>query len=123
MTARKSDLTRLIERTLGIDDVHAVLTGKPRELAPSPDTYPFRTKTAETVWAYVTQLIGEFPELDNQQLLLLAIEKSGIYALDLSAEDWRLLEMAVETARGTHRWIPSPTIFGTSDFGTELPKL
>ena len=123
MTERRSDLTRLIERTLGLDDVQALLTGKPRALKPAPDTFPFRTETAEKVWAYVTKLIGEFPELDNQQLLLLAIEKSGVYALDLSAEDWRLLEMAVEAARGTQRWLPNPAIFGIADNGTELPKL
>jgi len=58
--------------------------------------WPYRTQTAEVVWKHASDLIPKHPELDENDILKMAIEISGVDALDLSPEDWRLLEMAIE---------------------------
>ena len=58
--------------------------------------WPYRTQTAEVIWKYASDLIPKHPELNEMDILKKAVEISGVDPLDLSPEDWRLLEMAIE---------------------------
>lgn len=91
--------------------------------------WPYRTETAEVVWKHVSDLIPKHPELNEVELLKRAIEISGIDPLDLSPEDWRLLEMAIEWRKAGAAWQKKPRIGGAPggpydswDMGHDLPK-
>lgn len=114
----KTDLSRLIEETLGIGDFALTKSPSPAR-TPDPMAFPFRTDTARKVWAVAQQVMGAYPHLDNKLTLQLAVEKAGVRALDLTPEDWRLLEMAIEAQRSSQRWMRP----ATGDLGDELPKL
>jgi hypothetical protein len=96
---------------------------------PSSPPFPYRTETAEVVWKYVRDLIPKHPEMDEQTVLKRAIELSGVDPLDLSPEDWRLLEMAIEWRKAGATWQKRPRIGGAPggpydswDMGHYLPK-
>lgn len=79
--------------------------------------WPYRTETAEVVWKYASDLIPKHPELNEADILKRAIEISGVDPLDLSPEDWRLLEMAVEWRKAGADWQKRPRIGGSSPGG------
>lgn len=74
--------------------------------------WPYRTQTAEVLWKCVSDLIPKHPELNEADLLKRAVEISGIDPLDLSPEDWRLLEMAIEWRKAGADWQKQPRIGG-----------
>lgn len=91
--------------------------------------WPYRTETAEVVWKHVSDLIPKHPELNEADILKKAIEISGVDPLDLSPEDWRLLEMAIEWRKAGAAWQKRPRIGGmpggpydSSYMGHWLPK-
>ena len=91
--------------------------------------WPYRTETAEVVWKYARELIPKHPELNEADILKKAIEESGVNPLDLSPEDWRLLEMAIEWRKSGTSNLPKPRIGGAPggpydswDMGHYLPK-
>jgi hypothetical protein len=91
--------------------------------------FPYRTETAEVLWQYVCDLIPKYPELTEREILQKAIEASGVSPMDLSPEDWRLLEMAIEWRKNGVTGIPKPRIGGSPggpfdprDYGHELAK-
>jgi hypothetical protein len=90
--------------------------GGAQQLAPANRDYeqpfPYRTQTAEVVWKHLVDLIPKHPDLDTVQLLQKAIEVAGVDPLDLSPEDWRLLEMAIEWRKDGIQYVPRPRIGG-----------
>jgi hypothetical protein len=91
--------------------------------------WPYRTQSAEALWLVVKDLIPKHPELDVLGLLRRGLESSGIDPLDLSAEDWRLLEMAVEWRKNGLTGLPKPRIggapggpFDSREYGRTLAK-
>jgi len=91
--------------------------------------WPYRTETAEVVWKHARDLIPKHPELNEADLLKKAIEVSGVNPLDLSPEDWRLLEMAIEWRKSGVSNLPKPRTGGAPggpydswDMGHYLPK-
>lgn len=91
--------------------------------------WPYRTETAEVVWKHASNLIPKHPELNEVDILKRAIEISGVDPLDLSPEDWRLLEMAIEWRKAGAAWQKKPRIGGAPggpydswDMGHDLPK-
>jgi hypothetical protein len=74
--------------------------------------FPYRTQTAVMVWKHARELIPKHPELDEGGIIKRAIEESGANPLDLSPEDWRLLEMAVEWRKNGIKGITLPRIGG-----------
>lgn len=77
-----------------------------------PEAFPYRTRTAEVIWEKAKKLISLHPELDEQGILRKAVLDSGVNSLDLTPEDWRLLEMAVEWFKNGTTGIPKPRIGG-----------
>lgn len=115
------DLIRELQETLGTPGsghptgwsgfyVFGVGAGMPK--VPDGSGWPFRTKTAVRVWEYAVKLIPKHPELDEKGLLGRAIKESGVNALDLSPEDWRLLEMAIEWRKNGIKGVKMPRIGG-----------
>lgn len=74
--------------------------------------FPYRTQTAEVVWGKAADLIAKHPEMNEAEILKLAFEESGANPLDLSPEDWRLLEMAIEWRKNGVLGINRPRIGG-----------
>ena len=74
--------------------------------------WPYRTETAEAVWKHASELIPKHPEMNEVEVLRKAIENSGVDPLDLSPEDWRLLEMAIEWRKSGTTGQPKPRIGG-----------
>jgi hypothetical protein len=72
---------------------------------PQGPSWPYRTNAAERVWEFVREMLPQYPELDERQVLRLAIEKAGISALELTPEDWRLLEMAIQFEKNGMRHV------------------
>jgi hypothetical protein len=64
------------------------------------------------VWAKAIDLIAKHPEMNEAGILKLAFEASGANPLDLSPEDWRLLEMAIEWRKNGTTGINKPRIGG-----------
>jgi hypothetical protein len=79
---------------------------------PGPQPFPYRTQTAEVVWKTAQKLIGMHPELDERSILRKAVQDSGINSFDLTPEDWRLLEMAIEWHKNGTTGLPKPRIGG-----------
>ena len=115
----KTSLERLIDEALGLGDYQPVRGTPPIGVIPQPVSWPFRTVSAQKVWKVCQEIMAEFPHIDNKHTLYMAIEKSEVPALELTPEDWRLLEMAIEAQRSTQRWMRP----ATGDLGDELPKL
>jgi hypothetical protein len=89
--------------------------GAAQPLFPNRDDWqpwPYRTETAEVVWRHAAQLVVKHPEMDEQQVLQRAVEISGANPLDLSPEDWRLLEMAIEWRKNGIKGVKQPRIGG-----------
>jgi hypothetical protein len=92
--------------------------------------WPYRTETAEVVWKHASDLIPKHPEMNEVDVLKKAIEISGVDPLDLSPEDWRLLEMAIEWRKAGAAFQKRPRIGGSTpggpydswDTGHWLPK-
>ena len=97
---------------------------------PSPEAaWPYRTAAAEAVWKLAVEMLPLYPHLNDRQVLRMAIEKAGVSALDLTPEDWRLLEMALEFAKNGTQQTPPPRIgggpggpFKNSDYGHEFVR-
>lgn len=89
----------------------------PARVIPPSQAFPYRTETAEVVWKHLRDLIPKHPELDEQGLLKRAIEVSGVDPLDLSPEDWRLLEIAIEWRKNGSAWQKRPRIGGSTPGG------
>jgi hypothetical protein len=79
---------------------------------PSGPSWPYRTQAAEKVWEEVVKLIPKHPEMNEAQLLQRALANTGVQAIDLSPEDWRLLEMAIEWRKNGIKAIKMPTTGG-----------
>lgn len=77
-----------------------------------PQPFPYRTETAEVVWERAKKLIGMHPELDERAVLRKAVQDAGVNSYDLTPEDWRLLEMAIEWLKNGTTGIPKPRIGG-----------
>ena len=73
-----------------------------------PQPFPYRTRTAEAVWEAAKKLVSMHPELDEIGILKKAVEVSGISTLDMTPEDWRLLEMAIEFYKSGVTGLPRP---------------
>jgi hypothetical protein len=58
--------------------------------------FGFRTKTAEVVFMAAADLILEFPQDNAAAILQRAVTRAEIPQWDLTPEDFRLLEMAIE---------------------------
>ena len=91
--------------------------------------WPYRTQTAEALWKVAFDLIPKHPELDEQGVIRKAVEISGIDPLDMSPDDWRLLEMAVEWRKNGIKGITLPRIggapggpFDPREYGHQLAK-
>ena len=100
------------------------------QIVPPISSFPYRTRTAEVVWDMAKQLVPLHPELDERQIMALALQKSGVQAVDLTPEDWRLLEIAIESRKNGTLGLPKPRIGGspggpynTGAEGAFLPKL
>jgi len=74
--------------------------------------WPYRTETAEVLWKHAKDLIPKHPEMNEADILKRAVEISGVDPLDLSPEDWRLLEMAIEWRKSGLTGQPRPRIGG-----------
>lgn len=79
--------------------------------------WPYRTQTAEVVWKHASELIPKHPEMNEADILKKAVEISGVDALDLSPEDWRLLEMAIEWRKAGAAFQKRPRIGGSAPGG------
>lgn len=91
--------------------------------------WPYRTGAAERVWEVARDLISKYPELNERGILKLAIEKSGIPPLELTPEDWRLLEMAIEWEKNGTQYVTPLRIGGSpggpfraSEYGHEFVR-
>ena len=91
--------------------------------------WPYRTESAEVVWRHAVKLISAYPAMNEQMILQKAVEDSGVSTLDLSPEDWRLLEMAIEWKKNGLQGIKKPRIggapggpFDPREYGHELGK-
>lgn len=62
--------------------------------APSP-AFGFRTKSAEEVWTYAQKVAEAHPKEASPAIISKAIEQSGIPVSELTPEDMKLLDMAV----------------------------
>lgn len=69
--------------------------------------FPFHTASAEKVWASVKKLMFKNKTAQTSEILRMAIEDSGVYGIDLTPEDAKLLAMAIDWARNGP---PSPPI-------------
>ena len=76
----------------------------------SNPSWPFRTDSADVVWQMVNELSNQYPEMQDNELIRLAVEKSGVSPLDLTPEDWRLLEMATQWLRNGTTGLPKPRL-------------
>lgn len=65
----------------------------------SEPSFPYHTEVAALVWRTAKSLYTQYPELDDRALLKLSIETSNVSSLQLTPEDWRLLEMAIQWLR------------------------
>lgn len=79
--------------------------------------WPYRTQTAEVVWKHASKLIPDHPEMNEADILKKAVEVSGVDPLDLSPEDWRLLEIAIEWRKNGAAWQKRPRIGGNTPGG------
>lgn len=140
----REETLKALEETLGSPSssgssvswrgVQAPLGSIAQPLAPmnrdgAQQAWPYRTQTAEVVWKHASELIPKHPELNETDILKKAIEVSGVDPLDLSPEDWRLLEMAVEWRKAGAAWQKRPRIGGAPGgpydswrMGHRLPK-
>jgi hypothetical protein len=82
-------------------------------------SWPYRTASAEKVWEVAKQIIPRYPNLNEREVLCTAVKDAGVNPLDLTAEDWRLLEMAIEWYKNGFTGI-STTGFG-DDSGVSVP--
>lgn len=80
--------------------------------AASQEAWPYRTQAAHAVWSAAKDLISLYPERSTQEVLMLAVREASVAASDLTPEDWRLLEMAVEWYRDGTTGIPKPAAGG-----------
>lgn len=57
--------------------------------------WPFRTDSAALAWETFKGMKHQYPESSPAWVLQRALQVSGIDSMDITPEDWRLLEMAV----------------------------
>ncbi len=117
----------LAERTTGTWSGYQAPLGGAQTLAPNEpgwQPFPFRTESAEVLWRHIIKILPMYPELQDGPLIQKAIGETGIRPLDLSPEDWRLLEMAVEWRRngltGMRQPITAPA--DPKEYGHHLAK-
>lgn len=121
----REQLLKALEETLGAPSPYrssaawkgfSAPLGIAQSLAPAnqdaAQPWPYRTETAEVVWKYAKDLIPKHPEMNDADILRKAVEISGVDPLDLSPEDWRLLEMAIEWRKSGATWQNKPRIGG-----------
>lgn len=77
-----------------------------------PESFPYRTETAEVVWRQARKLVPLHPEMDEKSILRKAVLDTGVRTTDMTPEDWRLLEMAIEWHKNGTTGIPKPRIGG-----------
>lgn len=82
---------------------------QPEKSAPS---WPYRTQSAHVVWDKIKEIAPMMTHATDKELMAAAVEQSGIPAMQLTPEDWRMLEMAVEWYRNGTKYIKSPRIGG-----------
>jgi len=75
-------------------------------------SWPYRTATAEKVWGAAKKIIPRYPHLNEREVLRKAVEETGVNPLDLTPEDWRLLEMAIEWRKNGFTGITTPRTGG-----------
>lgn len=118
----REELRQLLAETLGAPSAGGVgwkgyqsPLGAAQPLAPNEpgwQPFPYRTETAEVLWREIVKLIPLYPALNDSQIIRKAVEETGVSPLDLSPEDWRLLEMAVEWRRNGLKGMKKPRIGG-----------
>lgn len=136
----RDDLRRVLQETLGAPSPYRSSAAWKGFSAPlgqllapanrdAAQPWPYRTETAEVVWRTARDLIPKHPELSEVEVLKKAVEISGVDPLDLSPEDWRLLEMAIEWRKNGVTGQNRPRIGGAPggpydswDMGHYLPK-
>lgn len=69
---------------------------QPEQSAPA---WPYRTQSAHVVWDKIKEILHMHTEKTDAEIMGLAVEQSGIPAMQLTPEDWRMLEMAIEWHR------------------------
>jgi len=120
------------QRSSGAWTGYSAPLGAAQALAPNEpgwQPFPFRTETAEVLWRYILKMMPLYPALQDMPLIQKAVDESGVSPLDLSPEDWRLLEMAVEWRRNGLKGMKMPTIggapggpFDPREYGHHLAK-
>jgi hypothetical protein len=106
-------LQRLAETLGPLDETGAGWAGYAAPLGvpnyrQGPQPFPYRTRTAEMVWEAAKKLVPMHPELDEIAILKKAVEVAAINTLDMTPEDWRLLEMAIEYYKSGTTGIATP---------------
>lgn len=66
------------------------------QIANQSPSFPFRTASAEKVWATAQQLILLYPMSKPVEIMEMAFKESGVQHHELTPEDKHLLQMAVE---------------------------
>lgn len=62
----------------------------------TPPPWPFATESARRVWDVAQKLAMEMKLLASQDILYRAVEDSKVSAADLTPEDMKLLQMAID---------------------------
>lgn len=82
---------------------------QPEKQAPS---WPYRTQSAHVVWDKIKEIAPMMTHATDKELMARAVDQSGIPGIQLTPEDWRMLEMAVEWYRNGTQYIKPPRIGG-----------
>ena len=86
--------------------------GIPAQPEKQAQAWPYRTKAAQVVWKTLKDIERLHTDKTDIELIQLAVHKSGVRGMDLTAEDWRLLEMATEWYRNGTLYVKPNRIGG-----------
>lgn len=87
-------------------------SGIPVQPERGASSWPYRTQSAHVVWNKIKEIAPMLTHVTDKELMSRAIEQAGIPAMQLTPEDWRMLEMAVEWYRNGTQYIKPPRIGG-----------